>query len=541
MEPKRLEQIQQLFDAALQVEKSQRDDLLREACGNDEFLRREVESLVDSRSKAETFIKEPEERAPLLLAQNEVQAQTTEELAARTTETLVIERDYIRRGAGRWLPAHIGSYRILRVLGEGGMGIVYEAEQEQPRRTVAVKVIKPGGANRELRRFEQESQALARLQHPCIAQIYESGMADTGFGPQPYFAMELIRGRTLRDYAEEHHLDTGQRLQLMIRICEGVQHAHQRGLIHRDLKPGNILVDETGQPKILDFGVARVTDSDVETTRQTELGQLVGTLAYMSPEQAVGDPLEVDTQSDVYALGVILYELLAGRLPYHLSRKPHAAARTIQEEDPTPLSSISRVYRGDIETIVAKALEKDKARRYASASGLAADIQRYLKDEPIAARPPSASYQLRKFARRNKALVTGVAAVFVVLIGGVIASTWEAARARRAERIAEAVNNFLQNDLLAQASANTQARPNTKPNPDLKVRTALDRAAARITGKFDRQPEVEAAIRGTVGQTYLDLGLYPAAWTQWERALELQRHALGPQNPETLKTINRFE
>ena len=177
-----------------------------------------------------------------------------------------MERDYIRGGAGRWLPAHIGSYRILRVLGEGGMGIVYEAEQEQPRRTVAVKVIKPGWANRELRRFEQESQALARLQHPCIAQIYGAGMADAGFGPQPYFAMELIHGRSLRDYAEEHHLDTEQRLQLMIRICEGVQHAHQRGLIHRDLKPGNIFVDETGQPKILDFGVARVTDSDVETT-----------------------------------------------------------------------------------------------------------------------------------------------------------------------------------------------------------------------------------------------------------------------------------
>jgi tetratricopeptide (TPR) repeat protein len=335
-------------------------------------------------------------------------------------------------------------------------------------------------------------------------------------------------------------LDTEQRLQLMIRICEGVQHAHQRGLIHRDLKPGNILVDETGQPKILDFGVARVTDSDVETTRQTDLGQLVGTLAYMSPEQALGDPLEIDTRSDVYALGVILYELLAGRLPYDLSRKPQEAARTIREEDPTPLSSISRVYRGDIETIVGKALEKDKSRRYASASGLAADVQRYLKDEPIAARPPSASYQLRKLARRNKTLVAGVAAVFVVLIGGVIASTWEAARARRAERIAETVNNFLQNDLLAQASANTQARPDTKPDPDLKVRITLDRAAARITGKFDRQPEVEAAIRDTIGQTYLGLGLYPEAGTQFERALELHRRVLGAQHPETLKTISRL-
>src|SRR5262249_39492243 len=236
----------------------------------------------------------------------------------------------------------------------------------------------------------------------------------------------------------------------------------------------------------------------------------------------------------------ILYELLAGRLPYDLSRKPHEAVRTIREEDPTPLSSINRVYRGDIETIVAKALEKDKARRYASASGLAADIQRYLKDEPIAARPSSANYQLRKFARRNRALVARVAGVFAVLIGGVIASTWEATRARRAEQIAETVNTFLQNDLLAQASAYTQARPDTKPDPDLKVRTALDRAASRIAGKFDRQPEVEAAIRDTMGQTYLDLGLYPAARTQLERALELHRRVLGAQNPETLKTLNRL-
>jgi serine/threonine protein kinase len=276
--------------------------------------------------------------------------------------------------------------------------------------------------------------------------------------------------------------------------------------------------------------VARVTDRDVESTRQTDLGQLVGTLAYMSPEQASGDPLEVDTRSDVYSLGVILYELVAGRLPYDLSRRALEAVRTIQEEDPKALSSISRAYRGDIETIVAKALEKDKARRYPSASGFAADIQRYLNDQPISARPPTASYQLQKFARRNRALVAGVAAVFVVLIGGVIASTWEARLARHAQQTADAVNNFLQNDLLAQASANTQARPNTKPDPDLKVRTALDRAAAQIPGKFDRQPEVEAALRDTIGQSYIDLGLYPKAQTQLERALELHRRVQGSQN-----------
>jgi non-specific serine/threonine protein kinase/serine/threonine-protein kinase len=335
------------------------------------------------------------------------------------------------------LPASIGRYRIVRLIGEGGMGAVYEAEQDQPRRTVALKVIKPGLASPELlRRFAQDAQALGRLQHPGIAQIYDAGTADTGYGSQPYFAMEFIRGAALRDYADGRHLGLRERLELMVKICEAVHHAHQRGLIHRDLKPGNIIVDETGQPKILDFGVARVTDSDTQATMATDVGQLVGTLNYMSPEQVLADPLDIDTRSDVYALGVILYELLSGRLPYQISKRLHEAMQTIREEDPSRLSTIDRRYRGDIETIAAKALEKDKTRRYSSAAELAADITHYLKDEPIIAQPPTASYQLQKFARRHKALVGGVAAVFVVLIGGVVASTWQAIRASRAEHAA---------------------------------------------------------------------------------------------------------
>ena len=450
------------------------------------------------------------------------------------------------RTSAAWLPQAIGRYQIRRLLGEGGMGVVYEAEQDHPCRTVALKVIRPGLASEELLlRFERESHALGRLQHPGIAQIYEAGTADAGFGPQPYFAMEFIRGESLRDYAAAHHLDTRQRLEVIAKICDAVEHAHQRGLIHRDLKPGNILVDETGQPKILDFGVARLTDSEGQVTRQTDLGQLVGTLAYMSPEQVQADPLELDTRSDVYALGVILYELLAGRLPYHISNKLHEAVQTIREEDPTRLSSISRNYRGDIETIVAKALEKDKARRYASAAALAADIRRCLSDEPIMARPASASYQLQKFARRHKALVGGVAAVFVVLVSGIVASSWEALRARRAEQTAvvaqqtaQAVNDFLQNDLLAQASASNQAGPDTKPDPDLKVRTALDRASAKIAGKFATQPAVEASIRQTIGSTYRDLGLYSEARQQMEHALDLRRRALGEKAPSALSTMN---
>jgi tetratricopeptide (TPR) repeat protein len=455
----------------------------------------------------------------------------------------------------RAFPGRIGPYRVIRLLGEGGMGAVYEAEQDQPRRRVALKVIKAAWASQDLlRRFEREFEILGRLHHPGIAQIYEAGTADTGVGSQPYFAMELIEGKTLCRYAEAQRLNTRQRLSLMIQICDAVEHAHQRGVIHRDLKPTNILVDENGQPKILDFGLARVTDSDLEASRQTDIGQLVGTLAYMSPEQVLADPLVLDTRSDVYALGVVLYELLSGRMPYQVTRQLHQAVETIQHVDPAPLSTISRVYRGDIETIVGRALEKDKARRYGSAADLAADLRRHLEDQPITARPPSTAYQLVKFGRRHKAFVAGTAAVFVALVIGVVASTREAILARRERNqavlerkradseaaSAKAVVDFLQNDLLAQASARNQSGPGAKPDPDIKVRTALERAVAKIDGKFDQQPEVEAAVRDTMGSTYAEMAQYPEARKQLERALDLERRALGLENPKTLKTQNHL-
>jgi tetratricopeptide (TPR) repeat protein len=492
--------------------------------------------------------------------------------------------------AGRSLPEAIGRYRVLRLVGEGGMGTVYEAEQDHPRRVVALKVIKPGLTSRELlRRFERESQALGRLQHPGIAQIYEAGTADAGFGPQPYFAMEFILGETLKDYAASQSLDTRQRLELVAHICDALQHAHGRGLIHRDLKPANILVDRTGQPKILDFGVARLADEYAHGTLQTDAGQLVGTLAYMSPEQVAADPLELDTRSDVYALGVILYELLAGRLPYEIGNRVHEAVQTIRDEDPTRLSSVNRIYRGDIETIVGKALEKDKARRYTSAAALAEDIRRHLSDQPITARSASATYQLQKFARRHKTLVGGVAAVFVVLVAGIVVSTWQAQRATAAQRLAvaaeervvrerdevarernravaaqeaaqrernqavaekqradteadtaRAVSEFLRRDLLAQASARAQASPDTKPDPDLKVRSALDRAAARIGSNFRDKPLVEAAIRQTIGSAYFDLGLYPQAREHMERAFELRKATLGENDPATTEVLGNL-
>ena len=575
MESERWQKIERLYHLALEQEKNRRAAFVEQACGGDQSLQRELELLL-AQDSTEDFLERP-----------------ALEVAARD----------LASGGKTALPAFIGRYRIVRLLGEGGMGTVYEAEQEGPRRIVALKIIRPGLATPErLRRFKHESQALGRLQHPGIAQIYEANTADTGFGPQPYFAMELIRGQSLEKYGDAHQLNTRQRLALMVKVCESVHHAHQRGLIHRDLKPGNILVDDTGQPKILDFGVARLAEIDAQVTLQTEVGELVGTLAYMSPEQVQGDPLEVDIRSDIYSLGVILYELLAGRLPYDVNRlKLYEAIQTIREEDPVSLGSIRGEYSGDIETIVGKALEKVKARRYASAADLAADIQRYLNDEPITARAPTAGYHLRKFTRRHRALVAGVAAVFVVLIAGVAASTWEAIRANRAGQLAlaerdrataaeretrqerdralqaehtatiernravaaeagalqdrnhallekrraddesasaRAVNNFLQQDLLAQASAHRQARRDSPPDPDLKVRTALDRAAAGIEGKFGKQPLVEASIRQTIGRAYLDLGLYSPVEKQFERSFELKRRILGPDHPETLRSMD---
>jgi serine/threonine protein kinase len=549
------EKLQEIFIAALQREPGERLVFARQACLGDAALQAEVESLLRSYDEESGFLKEPAHRHAAdwipLNVDPSADANSGQARPLRNswkapqglpeTESPVPGLAGAATGAARapaQQPAAIGRYRILRLVGEGGMGSVYEAEQEQPRRTVALKVIKPGLTGPELLwRFRQESQALARLQHPGIAQIYEAGAEDSGAGLQPFFAMEFIHGRPLLQYADEHHLNTRYRLELIAKVCEAVHHAHQRGLIHRDLKPGNILVDEAGQPKILDFGVARVTDSDVEATQQTDVGQLLGTLAYMSPEQVLADPLALDTRSDVYALGVMLYQLLAGRLPYHISAKVHEAVRAIQEDDPAPLSSIDRRYRGDVETIVAKSLEKDKARRYASAADLAGDIRRYLQDEPIIARPASAIYQLEKFARRHRALVTATTVVLVVLVAGIVVSTREAVLARKAEQTAQATNDFLQNDLLAQASSANQSGQNTKRDPHLEVRTALDRAAARIAGKFDRQPEVEAAIRATIGQTYKDLGLYPEARKHLERALDMYRRVLGTDNPKTLNTM----
>jgi len=330
---------------------------------------------------------------------------------------------------------NLGGFQIERLLGRGGMGSVFVAVQDRPRRSVALKIIRRGLATPSLlRRFEHEAEILGRLHHPGIAQIYEAGMAAASPGeiPRPFIAMELVNGPPLNTYAEINKLSTRDRLELLAKVCDAVNHAHLRGVIHRDLKPGNLLVDERGQPKVLDFGVARAADSDLRvTTMQTSVGQLIGTLPYMSPEQVLADPSEVDTRSDVYALGVVLYQLLTGRLPLDFgSRSIPEAARLIKEEAPTKLSHVSKVFRGEIDTIVSKALEKDKARRYQSAAALADDIRRFLRGEPIHAREDSALYVLRKHLNRYRWAV-GASIVFATALA---AFSFYAAISARTER-----------------------------------------------------------------------------------------------------------
>ncbi len=335
------------------------------------------------------------------------------------------------------------------------MGTVYLALQERPRRTVALKVIRAGSMSASAqRRFELEAEALGRLQHPGLAQVYEAGTALIGNTQQPFFAMEFVDGVPLNTFARAKGLSTDERLALVARVCDAVEHAHQKGVIHRDLKPGNILIDADGNPRVLDFGVARLTDSDRDAvTIQTDAGSLVGTIPYMSPEQVRGRTRDLDTRSDVYALGVVLYELLAGRLPHDLSNKTlPEAVRIIGEIPPPPIPASAGNLPVDVVTIVAKALEHDRARRYQSAAALADDIRRYLAKEPILARPASALYQFTRFAQRRRALVAGVAASILLLIGGTAATAWQAWRAT-------------QNADRAQARATAPRKRPTTPTP----------------------------------------------------------------------------
>jgi WD40 repeat protein/tRNA A-37 threonylcarbamoyl transferase component Bud32 len=343
-------------------------------------------------------------------------------------------------GQDSLLGRDIGGVTIVRLIAEGGMGRVYEGKQEKPNRTVAVKVMRPGLTSPSvLKRFEYEAEVLGRLQHPGIAHIYSVGVHRLGNATVPYFIMEYIAdAKPLTQYANDLKLPTRQRLDLFRNVCDAVAHGHQKGVIHRDLKPSNILVDCSGQPKVIDFGVARATDSDMAlTTMQTDVGQLIGTLQYMSPEQFKADPNDIDVRSDVYALGVIFYELLAGKMPYDVKRKAvHEVARIVQEDDPTPLSSFNRALKGDVAVIAGKCLEKDRGRRYSSASELGSDIGRYLSGEPISASPPGFVDGLVRLAKKHRGPALAASAVFGALLLAVVGISFFAIRADQQRQVA---------------------------------------------------------------------------------------------------------
>ncbi|MBT6269268.1 MAG: serine/threonine protein kinase [Phycisphaerae bacterium] len=478
------------------------------------------------------------------------------------------------------IPKEIGRYKVRRVIGSGGMGTVYEAMQESPRRKVAIKVMRSGVTSKSaMRRFEYESQILGRLSHPCIAQVYEAGTYDDGTGGVPYFAMEYIIGaKTLLEYANQKDLNVHEKLILFEQVCDAVHHGHLKGIIHRDLKPDNILVDSSGNPKIIDFGVARSTDSDmVVTTLQTNVGQLIGTVQYMSPEQCEADPDLIDARSDVYSLGVILYELLTGQVPYNLSSIPiYEATRLIREQQPTKMTTIAEGIQGDLETIVSKSMDKDRDRRYQSSYEIGQDITRFLENEPIHARRASMVYQLKMFARRNKAVVATVCTIAVALVLATVVSVYAGIRASQAEAtaiidrdraiaaeagllkvhtkvlemqsLAEKANEGLRKalfdaaeklDLLrAVGSFNEELLSMGTPrNAQGKMCTVLDialQAINKIDQEFAGTPLLEAPARRAIGELLWELGELEHAKVQLIKAIQVFKSAKDSFRPHGL-------
>src|SRR5256712_1145237 len=429
-----------LFALALEKPVAERAAFLQAVCGSDGVLRQRLESLLAAHDQPGELLATP---TPGLKATIKLDLDDAPDEAVGQT---------------------LGRYKLLERVGEGGCGVVYVAEQTEPvRRRVALKVIKLGMDTKQVvARFEAERQALAMMDHPNIAKVLDAGTTDVG---RPYFVMELVRGIRITDYCDQNNLATKERLDLFIKVCQAIQHAHQKGIIHRDIKPSNILVtlhDGVPVPKVIDFGIAKATEGRLtDNTVYTQLHQFIGTPAYMSPEQAEMSGLDIDTRSDIYSLGVLLYELLAGSTPFDakelMSQGIDAMRKTIREKEPlrpstklatlkgeeltttakrrsTDTSKLIHLLKGDLDWIVMKWLEKDRARRYETANGLATDLKRHLNNELVVARPPSATYRLQKAFRRNKLVFTAATTVAAALVFGIFVSVWQAVRATRAER-----------------------------------------------------------------------------------------------------------
>jgi len=463
--------------------------------------------------------------------------------------------------SSRRSPEVIGNYRIIQKLGDGGMGEVYEAEQTAPiRRRVALKVIKWGmDTDQVVARFESERQALALMDHPNIARVFDAGATEKG---RPYFVMEYVKGVPITEYCDTHRLNNRQRLELFIQVCEGIQHAHQKGIIHRDIKASNVLVtiqDDRAVPKIIDFGVAKaISQRLTERTMFTERGQLIGTPEYMSPEQAEMTGLDIDTRTDVYSLGVLLYELLIGVLPFESEELRSAGfdeiRRKIREQEPpkpstrlttpgfdtdhamksrqTDLHALTKQLKGELDWITMKAMAKDRTQRYASASELAADVMRYLKHEPVIAGPPSAMYRLRKYVRRHKVGVAAASLVVLAMVVGIAGTTVGLLKAVKAERkareeaaTAQQVSDFLV--ALFEVSDPSEARGDT-----VTAREILDKGAEKIEEELQDQPRIQSRLMETMGRVYRNLGLYALAAPILEKSLSLKRKVYGEEHLE---------
>jgi eukaryotic-like serine/threonine-protein kinase len=518
----------ELFGAALDREPGQRSAFLREACGTDEALLAEVESLLaahadsDELSEFPLFSEIPQETTPL---------------------------------------QSIGPYRLLEKLGEGGMGQVWLAEQTAPiQRKVALKLIRAGLYDDALlQRFQAERQSLALMDHRAIAKVFDAGATPAG---QPYFVMEYVAGEPITAYCDRKKLKIRDRLELFEKVCEGVQHAHQKAIVHRDLKPANILVvEQDGKPvpRIIDFGLAKAITPVAPGESLFTHGGLLGTPGYMSPEQVDPNCRDIDTRTDVYSLGVLLYELLTGFLPFDTKQWKKLpldqVLRQLREQDPprpstkvqaekessttnaelrgTEPRQLASLLHGDLDWITLKALEKDRARRYGTPSELAADIARYLNNEPVVARPASAGYRMRKYVRRHRVAMSVAAGLILLLAGFAVVQAIELRRITVERDRATRIANFMTS--MFQVSDPGEARGNS-----ITAREILDKASKDIDTGLAKDPQLQSQMMYTMGKVYENLGLYPKSQSIFEKALEIQRSAFGPENAETLKTQNEL-